>query len=178
MRRVLPPATLTCMQITEVTDDGPDDDTPPPFDNGANTDGAVINCQTCGLPIEKRPGHRRGKWHPECKPSGAQQRSTGSRATNIDTLIDGIEQLHIAMSAGLSFVPPLQADGMVVAVNARSMAESWRALIIRDANIRKFWEKATTGTGWGKVIIAYGMVGMAIAANHGVTLPGMKVGHP
>ena len=78
------------------------------------------------------------------------------------------------MSAGLSFVPALSNDGMVVAVNARTMAESWRALIIRDANIRKFWEKATTGTGWGKVMIAYGMVGMAIAANHGVTLPGMK----
>lgn len=74
----------------------------------------------------------------------------------------------------MNFVPPIAMDGMVVTVNAHDLAESWRPLILKDANIRKFWERATTGTGWGKVIIAYGMVGMAIASNHGVTLPGMK----
>lgn len=137
-------------------------------------DGDTKLCQVCGLPIERQPGRRRGKYHDACRPVGSPQRTTsGGRATNIDTLIDGIEQLHIATGAGFSFVPPIAMDGMVITANARQLAESWRPLILKDPAIRKFWEKATTGSGWGKVVIAYGMVTMAIMSNHGIHLPGM-----
>jgi hypothetical protein len=151
------------------SDEMPADDTQPStFDSDAKL------CQVCGLPIERQPGRRRGKYHDQCRPQGAPQRSSGGRATNVDTLIDGIEQLHIATGAGFSFVPPIAMDGMVITANARQLAESWRPLILKDPAIRKFWERATTGSGWGKVVIAYGMVGMAIASNHGVHLPGMS----
>lgn len=153
-----------------------DGDVPPDDAQQSQFFGDVKLCTVCGLPIERQPGRRRGKYHDACRPANAPQRTTssgGGRASNVDTLIDGIEQLHIATGAGMGFVPPIAMDGMVVTVNARQLAESWRPLILKDPAIRKFWERATTGSGWGKVVIAYGMVAMAIAGNHGVTLPGM-----
>lgn len=150
----------------------PTDDEPP--DQPSQFGGDTKLCQVCGLPIERQVGRRRGKYHDACRPVGSPQRvSSGGRATNVDTLIDGITQLHIAFGSAVGFFPPTKIDGMVIAASARDLAESWRPLIIKDSDIRKFWEKATTGTGWGKVAIAYGMVGMSIASNHGVKLPGM-----
>ena len=153
-----------------------EDDVPPiePADETPQTNSPDDKyCETCGLVIEFVPGKRRGKYHPECRPAGATSTGKG-RTTSVDSLIEQIAQLHMAVGAGMTYIPPVAMDGMVVSTYATNMAESWRPLILRDPAIRKFWEKATTGSGWGKVIMAYGIVGMAIAANHGVSLPGMK----
>lgn len=149
-----------------ITDEQPTDDTQP-----FTIDGDMKLCQVCGLPIERQPGRRRGKYHDDCRPVGAAPRQ--QRTTNIDQLISDIAQLHVAIGAGLGFVPTMAMDGMVISTSATDLAESWRPLILKDKNIRMFWEKFATGAGWGKVILAYGMVGMAIASNHGVTMPGM-----
>ena len=138
------------------------------------TDGDKL-CLTCGLPIEYRPGHRRGKYHPECRPTGAQTASTGKggRSTSIDTLIGQMAGLYRNVGMGIGFFPPTVADGMVIASEAGNLAESWRPLIEKDPQVRKMWEKITTGSGWGMVIMTHAGIGMAIAQNHGFKLPGM-----
>ena len=130
-------------------------------------------CLVCGFPIEYQPGHRRGKYHPECRPTQSVGTGTAGRRTNIDTLIEQIADLYRNVGIGLAFVPTMSLDGMVVAGESGKLAESWRPLIEKDPKIRKVWERITTGSGWGTVVMAHAGIGLAIASNHGVNLPGL-----
>lgn len=146
----------------------PDQDELPPAASGDRI------CVACGLgiPNDGSRGYNRRKYHDECRP---QQSNTprSSRGTNIDMLIGQIADLHRNIGMGLSFVPNMSLDGMAVASEASKLAESWRPLIEKDPKIRKAWERITTGSGWGTVMLAYGGIGLTIASHHGLNLPGM-----
>lgn len=138
-------------------------------------------CLGCGKSIpDYLSGGNRRKYHEECRPSKTQVKSTGNggRTTSVDTLIGQMTELYAGLGAALSFAPATTKDGFAVAGNATTLAESWRPLIMKDPKIRKMWEKITTGSGWGAVILSHGMVAMAIASNHGVTLPGIRQDAP
>lgn len=152
------------------------DETPPiePGDEPTVLTGERI-CLTCGLPIpDELSGGRRRKYHDGCRPS-KQVNGSGSsgKRTNIDTLMGQIGDLYRNVGIGLAFVPSMALDGMVVAGEADKLAESWRPLIEKDPKIRKAWERITTGSGWGTVIMAHAGIGLQIASHHGVKLPGV-----
>ena len=164
-----------------------EDDVPPILDNDTTdnatdapyTSGSRI-CKTCGLPIpDELSGGGRRKYHEECRPVQGTVKATGKggRSTNIDTLIQQIADLYRNVGIGLAFFPSMSMDGMVVADQAAKLAESWRPLIEKDPKIRKAWERITTGSGWGTVVMAHAGIGMVIAYNHGLTLPGMPNQH-
>jgi hypothetical protein len=155
--------------------DSPPTDTSPDnrgYDPPASS-GSDFRCQVCGTgPLYYAGKGRHPKYCDEHKPKG----STTSKGRTgggipVDILIEQIGQLYVAVSTGLTFTP-LALDGMVIADNAAKLAESWRPLILRDPNVRKFWEKVCTGGGWGTVIFAHGIVAMQIAKIHGVAIPG------
>ena len=136
-------------------------------------------CATCGLPLPAG-AHGRTKYHAECRPTQQSTPTGRKRAGNvdIDQLVSDIAQLHATVGAGLTYLPPTQRDGMVIAGNATGLAESWRPVLIKDKAVRDFWVKATTNTGWGRIVVAYGMLCIAIAGNHGVKLPGLDMSPP
>jgi hypothetical protein len=153
------------------------DDSNPPTDDGfidADTVTAIstdeLACQVCGIALTYGGRGRKPKFCADHKPIKG---TTQARGTNIDTLIGQMEEMYAALGAATTFLPPVAADGMIIATHAHSMAESWRPLIQRDPKIRKFWEKMTTGGGWGTVIMAHGVVALAIMQVHNVSLPGM-----
>jgi len=151
------------------------DDTLPPSDD--TTEPATsdeLSCVVCAAPLFYGGRGRKPKYCDDHKPIRTATGTGKGSAKNIDVLIAQMTDLYLTMSAGLSFIPAAQADGMIIAVEANRLAESWRPLILRDPKIRQFWEKVCTGGGWGTVLMAHGMIAMAIANNHGVTLPGLK----
>lgn len=149
------------------TDTSPDNDEAV---NPLNATDTGRTCKVCGTSIYYSGRGKPPVYCAEHKPkAGAASRSSGK---SIDVLIDQMTQLYIGVSAGLKFVPQTAQDGMIIALNAQTLAESWRPLMERDPAIRKFWEKVCTGGGWGAVIMAHAMVGMAIANAHGFSLLG------
>lgn len=129
-------------------------------------------CATCGFPIEFQQGKKRGKYHPECRPTQTATTSRGSRTTSVDTLISQIADLYRNVGFGVTLIPGAQLDGMAVSMEAGKLAESWRPLIEKDPKIRKAWERITTGSGWGTVVMVHAGIALAIASNHGFKLPG------
>jgi hypothetical protein len=127
-------------------------------------------CEVCATPLTYGGRGRKPRFCAEHKPKGSA--ASKSKATNVDTLIGQITDIYVALGSALTFVPPTAADGMIVATHASQMAESWRPLLIRDAKVRKFWERICTGGGWGTVVMAHGVVALAIMQAHNVTLPG------
>jgi hypothetical protein len=60
---------------------------------------------------------------------------------------------------------------MMIAASATQLAESWRPLLESDPKVRKFWQKITTGGGWGAVTLAHGMLAIGIMRAHDISLP-------
>jgi len=135
-----------------------------------------FQCIVCGTALTYGGRGRHPKFCDEHKPKkSASSRTSGG--IPVDVLIDQIQTLYVAMATGATFTP-YALDGMVIAENATTLAESWRPLILRDPKIRKFWEKICTGGGWGTVIFAHGLVAMQIAKMHGVAIPGITPTEP
>lgn len=144
----------------------------PPLETTINSDPSSGNCVVCGVELPYSGKGPRRKYCDDHRKQASPSSAAG-RTTNVDTLINQIGDFyrHIGMAA--SFVPPTAMDGMIIAAEASKLAESWRPLIVKDRKIRELWQKITTGSGWGAVILAHGMIGMSIAANHGVHIPGL-----
>jgi hypothetical protein len=158
------------------SNDSPPTDTSPDtrgYDSPSMNDGTGFRCIVCGTgPLHYAGKGRHPKFCDDHKPKGSTSNSSKTRGgIPVDTLIEQIQQLYVAVSTGLTFTP-LALDGMVLADNSAKLAESWRPLILRDPNVRKFWEKVCTGGGWGTVVFAHGIVAMQIAKIHGVAIPG------
>lgn len=138
-----------------------------------NSDPSSGNCVVCGLELPysgKGPRRKFCDEHRKQQPSS----SSGTRATNVDTLIGQMGDFYRHVGMAMSFVPPTAMDGMIVADQATKLAESWRPLILKDRKIREMWQKITTGSGWGAVVLAHAGIGMSIAANHGLHIPGLS----
>lgn len=139
---------------------------------GDNKDnGSRFSCEVCGTPLTYAGKGRYPRFCADHKPN-ASSSPKAKGGVPVDILIEQITQLYVGVSVGMTFTP-YAMDGMVVADNASKLAESWRPLILRDARIRKFWEKVCTGGGWGQVVFAHGVVAMQIAQIHGVAIPGL-----
>lgn len=156
------------MQIDEL------DSPPTPEGGDISSPNGTRGCIQCGNPLPAGADGR-FKYCDDCKANKTQgtKQTRQPRAKSLDQLIESIAGLYAGVGMGLSFIPGdgFVQDGMVVGAESRKLAESWRPLCEKDPAIRKAWEKITTGTGWGAVIITHGMVALAIAGNHGVSLP-------
>lgn len=129
-----------------------------------------LSCQSCGSPVTYSGRGRKPKFCADCKPTAPKAVRTSVKS--VDILIAQMTDMYAAVGMGLSFMPSLATDSMIVATNASAMAESWRPLIERDPKIRKMWERMCNGGGWGSVIMSHGMVALAIMRAHDISLPG------
>lgn len=131
------------------------------------------SCEVCGTELHYGGRGRKPRFCDEHKRSNRSASSGGrSSGKNIDTLISQIQDIYLTIGVAAGAIPPLATDSLIIASNAQRMAESWRPLIERDPKIRKFWERITTGGGWGTVVLAHGTVALALMQAHNVSLPG------
>ena len=149
----------------EDSNDGPD-----LVDNTAQ-ESSRFSCEVCGIPLVYSGRGRHPKYCDEHKTSKTPSRKSGK---NVDTLILQIGEMYMASGALLSMFEATASDSMLVSASASTLAESWRPLIERDPAVRKFWEKMTTGGGWGAVIMAHGSLAIGIMTVHGIKLPSMS----
>lgn len=167
------------MNITFESDDSSPDDNGDFVDadlltEPVATSSSEMTCQVCGIDIAHLYAGRgrKPKFCVEHKPTVGSRTAASGSTRSVDTLIGQMAEMYAAVGAGLTFIPPTATDGMIISGHATSMAESWRPLILRDPKVRKFWEKMTTGGGWGTVIMAHSVVALAIMQAHNVQLPG------
>lgn len=118
-------------------------------------------------PVEERP-----KW--QMPGSGTTAKTSNRSAT--DKLIGQITKFYLDIGTGLTmlgqFKPALHQDGMIVAMSAAELAESWRDPIDKNPTIKDYWTKFFRVGGYAGLIVAHVGVGIVIAKSHGVKVPG------
>ncbi len=147
------------------------DDTPP-SDVLTNNVPNGYSCRECGTPLVYSGKGRPPTLCDEHKPKAQQRQSVGRKTTSVDTLVAQITDLYLGVAVATTMFAPI--DGTIIGENATKLGESWRSLIERDPKVRKFWEKALTGSGYGAVLIAHAMVAIPIMSNHNLLPNSLK----
>ena len=145
-----------------IMDDEPDappaDATEPSFD---------YSCEMCGTELVYGGRGRKPRFCAEHKTGSKVQPTGKGRKTNVDTLVNQIQDMHRMIGSALMFYPPTALDGMVLSDNADKLGASWKSLLERDAKVREMWEKFFQVSGYGAVFGAYAFsLILPIAQNH------------
>jgi hypothetical protein len=146
----------------------PEPDTlPPDFPPATDT----LACVVCGTGLTYKGRGPKPKYCDEHRPGPKRSTapSSGKRSgQTIDGLVNQIGDFYRTIGFALTMAPNLAMDGMVVADQAQTMAESWRPVLENNATVRKWWEKTFTAGSYGVLIAAHAPVMLAIAQNHGI----------
>lgn len=126
-------------------------------------DDAPFRCEVCAIPLEYSGRGRHPKRCSEHKTSKSSS-SIGAKG-NLKALEPMLADTYRGMAMLVSMADELA--GMEIAHSADKLAHSWIVLAETDPKVAKFLKRATTGTGWGGVMMAHLMVALPIADRKG-----------
>lgn len=164
------------------------EDLPPPQDLGGETPGASVEdtrpeeaiCPVCEKPIIRDPSWKRmHKYHDECK-SAANR--IGERTRRVSTgkkeekEADRCEEIlrSFMVKAALMVSVVDRFDAACIMMNTQAVCSSFRAVCLRYADLRREFLRVPEGGSVLSLIFAGAMMGLPIAAHHGL-IPSRRI---
>lgn len=95
-----------------------------------------------------------------------------------DELESDLREVIGAMGLGLYAIPRVSNDGAVLLTHAESLSAKLVALSKKHVEVYRVLKAVTTSSVYGALVVEVGAIMLAIAANHGVNLPGMPTQAP
>lgn len=78
------------------------------------------------------------------------------------------------MSLGLCVIPALSADGLVIMQRAQPLSEKLVGVARQNETVYELLKTITTTSVYGALALEVGSIAIAIASNHGLSLPGLS----
>lgn len=110
--------------------------------------------------------------------SRQSSRKGGRGRSKYDELQADLTNLLGSLALGLCMVPAFSQDGMVIVQRAAPLSEKLVAVARKHDGLYEALKALTTSSIYGALALELGTIIMAIASNHGVSLPIPGLGQP